>query len=213
MESFILKNVEGCGQSETPNKFPSSGVGSSDSASAVLVFGGLNITADMDVKNAFLEFHTLSGNNPSVGEVIPYTIGLLYAPYTSFLTDDSCLNLTDVNHQELLIPVFWNVTTDGWSFGKNLVTVDISRLVNFLLRKSTWTRESKAQILFIPLETAVSSTWFTQINRTEIVIHYEEHSPSKSSSTSFVILWLDVFVSVKKHPILMKSGTIELQVN
>ena len=169
-----------------PTKFPAN-IAETSNSSAVIVFGNLNITKDMDVKNAYLKFNVAeTGNNPGVDQVLPYTIGLLYTTHLSFQWQSSCPDFTDVNHHELLLPVPWNISTSDWTTGEPLVTSDISRLVNFLLRKDNWGAESKIQVLFIPLESTTSSTWLTDINRTEIVIHYEDHSPSKYSSFNLI---------------------------
>ena len=161
-----------------PPKFPAN-IADASNSSAVIVFGDLNITKDMDIKDAYIKFHVPAGNNPGVGQVLPYTIGLLYKPYDSFQSPQTCPDFTNINHHELLFPVPWNVSTSDWETGKPLVTSDISRLINFLLRKDSWGVGSKIQVLFIPLESSTTSTWLTDINRTEIVIHYEDHAPSK----------------------------------
>ena len=186
VETYLLKNSDGCGKLSSPAKFPAS-IADTSTSSAVMVFGDLNITRDMDVKNAFLKFHTAAtGNDPGVDQIIPYTIGLLYKSHESFESTATCDDFTSINHQELLIPVLWNVSTAGWQAGEPLVTMDIARLINFLLRKDSWGKESKVQILLLPLESSSSSTWLTDINRTQIVIHYEDHSPSKFASILYM---------------------------
>ncbi|XP_066928943.1 uncharacterized protein [Clytia hemisphaerica] len=141
--------------------------------SATFIFSRTNITQDMTIKNAFLKFYTSEDSDVN-SDVISYLIGLLYRPYDSI----DCNDLDDISNQELIIPILWNVSAE-WRTTKPVVSPDISKLINFLVRKKTWNSESTFQILLTPLSTSIQSTRKILINQTELVLNYENNFPNR----------------------------------
>ena len=135
----------------------------------------------MTIKNAFLKFYPSEDANP-ISDVISYLIGLLYRPYDSI----DCNVMDDVSNQELIIPILWNVSAD-WRTTKPVASPDISKLINFLVRKKTWNEESTFQILLTPLSTGIQSTRKILINQTELVLNYENNFPSMTSFHFFTL--------------------------
>ena len=178
VKTYSIHNQDGCGSLANPVVFPK--VDGANVATAVFVFDRLNISSDVIVQNAFLKFVPAED---STGDLVTYSIALLYTS----LEQVPCEDVTNVSYHELALPASWNISGQ-WTKDVPVATVDIAKLINFMIRKSTWKSDSPIQIILHPLtEEASAVTRRIKANLTELVLNYEDRYASMYNSRPVTI--------------------------
>lgn len=148
-----------------------------DIATAVFVFDRLNISSDAIVQNAYLK---LVPAEDSTGDLLAYSISLLYTA----LEQVPCEDVTLIRYHELSLPIRWNITGQ-WTKDIPVATVDIAKMINFMISKSIWRSDSPIQLILHPLTEGASVSRTIKANLTELVINYEDRYPSMLLLSTF----------------------------